>query len=83
MVGRELISRSEMIVEKVCLEPWLNIIAAAIRATECIFGADQSGKRGSLSDAMHWAIIDLPGLIQGNKKKKKDDVLDANGDGAR
>ncbi|KAJ5733713.1 hypothetical protein N7493_002499 [Penicillium malachiteum] len=52
------------------------------KATECIFGEHQPGKRVSLSDAtlriersgpdeMHWTIIDLPGLIRGDKKKKE------------
>jgi hypothetical protein len=33
-------------------------------------------------DEMHWTIIDLPGLIRGDKKKTKEHVLNgANGDG--
>ncbi|KAJ5707565.1 hypothetical protein N7488_007366 [Penicillium malachiteum] len=59
----------------------------AIKATECIFGEHQPGKRVSLSDAtlriersgpdeMHGTIIDLPGLIRGDKKKKEPVVKD-------
>lgn len=34
-------------------------------------------------DEMHWTIIDLPGLIRGDKKKKQEHMLNgANGDGA-
>ncbi|KAJ5123523.1 hypothetical protein N7448_009620 [Penicillium atrosanguineum] len=61
-------------------------------ATECIFGAHQAGRRVSLSDAtlriersgpneMHWTIIDLPGLIRGDKKKQNEVLNRANGNG--
>ncbi|KAJ6161601.1 hypothetical protein N7485_009831 [Penicillium canescens] len=71
-----------------------NVIKEIIeKATECIFGPHQPGKRVSLSDAtlriersgpdeMHWTIIDLPGLIRGDKKNPKEHGLNgANGDG--
>lgn len=34
-------------------------------------------------DEIHWTIIGLPELIRGNKKKRKEHVLNTNGDGAR
>ncbi|KAJ5621555.1 hypothetical protein N7528_006338 [Penicillium herquei] len=78
----ELLARiKEFAVEKEELTPD-SIKEIIEKATECIFGEHQPGKRVSLSDAtlriersgpdkMHWTIIDLPGLIRGDKKKKE------------
>ncbi|KAJ6016224.1 hypothetical protein N7540_010815 [Penicillium herquei] len=87
----ELLARiKEFAVEKEELTP--DVIKEIIeKATECIFGEHQPGKRVSLSDAtlriersgpdeMHWTIVDLPGLIRGDKKKKQPVVKGTKGE---
>ncbi|RAH46275.1 putative dynamin family GTPase [Aspergillus brunneoviolaceus CBS 621.78] len=69
----------EFAIEKKALGPE-DMSGIIEKATECIFG-DHRGKTLSLSDAtlriersgpdeMHWTIVDLPGLIRKDDKKK-------------